>query len=143
MLISTLQAFFRFVKYAEPLTAFDRWVIAPLLGLFSGWLSVAAFLNTTSMLKASSLHTLSLPTNLFAIVVISLAAVLSLTVILKSRGNLWYGVTILWALVGIIFANVSIPRNMLVTGFAMCLCVIVTVMLFYSHRKFALAKKMK
>jgi hypothetical protein len=143
MLISTLQAFFRFVKCPEPLNAFDRWVIAPLLGLFSGWLSVAAFLNTASMLKASSLHTLSLPTNLFAIIVISSTAVLSLTVIFKSKGNLWYGATILWALVGIIFANVGTPRNMLVTVFAGCLCVIVTVTLFYSRRQFALAQKSK
>jgi len=95
------------------------------------------------VLKVSSLHTLALPTNLFAIVVISLAAGLSLTVIFKSRGNLWYGATILWALVGIIFANVSIPRNILVTGFAGCLCVIVTGTLFYSHRQFAHAQKSK
>jgi len=69
--------------------------------------------------------------------VILLAALLSLTVISKSQANLWYTATILWALVGIIFANAAVPRNMLIAGFAGCLCIIVTIMLFYSRRKIA------
>jgi hypothetical protein len=97
MLISTLRAFFGLIQDRKLFTGFDRFIMAPLLGLFSGWLSVAAFLNTASVFKASRFHTFGLSIDLFAVVTLIFAAVMALKIIVNTRGNLWYGGTILWA----------------------------------------------
>jgi len=137
MLFSTLKAFFGFIQQTKPQSGFDRFVMTPLLGLFSGWLSVAAFLNTASVLKASSLHTFGLSINGFAVVTILSALVLALRVMIKSRGNLWYGGTILWALTGVIVANVTRTQNPMIVCVAVSLLLVVIFTLFYSRKRLA------
>ncbi len=133
MLISTLRAFFGFIQDMKPLTGFERFIMAPLLGLFSGWLSIAAFLNTASVLKATRFHTFGLSIDVFATVTLISAAIMSLTIIVKVRGNLWYGGTILWALTAVIVANISRTQNMLIVCVAGVLTVITIATLLYSR----------
>jgi hypothetical protein len=134
MLISTLRSFLSLTQDIKPLSGFDRFIMAPLLGLFSGWLSIAAFLNTASVLKASRFHTFGLSIDSFAIITLIAAAIMALAIIVKTRGNLWYGGTILWALTAVIVANTSRTQNMLIMGFAVGLTVITIVTLLYSRK---------
>ncbi len=118
MLLSALKVFFSLIQNVNPLDNFDRFIMAPLFGLFSGWLSVAAFLNTASVIKASSLHTCGLSINAFAMVTILSAMILSIVNILRSKGQIWYGGTILWALAGVMAANIIRAYNPLIVGVA-------------------------
>jgi hypothetical protein len=95
-------------------SGFQRWVINPLVGLFSGWLSIAAFLNTSSVLRFyqwEQFFDMSVWATQQAIVTLVLACVFGAIVLVKTRGNWWYGGTLLWGLVGVIVANtVKLPN---------------------------------
>ncbi len=136
MLISSLRAFFALIQDTKPLTGFDRFIMMPLLGLFSGWLSIAAFLNAASVLKASRFHTFGLSIDLFAIITLISAAIMALTIIVKARGNLWYGGAILWALTAVVIANISRTQNMLIVCVAGVLTIITIAILYIQNQRF-------
>jgi hypothetical protein len=85
-------------------------VVAP-LSIYSGWLSVAIFANTASVAKAFAWRPALLGEGAGSILLMVAAAALATIVLWKSNGNLWYGGTILWALVGIAVRNQFELRN--------------------------------
>lgn len=77
------------------------WVTQPLMGLYTGWLSVAVFLNTSSVLKPWVLQQTGLSLSVYAVALLALAVVFSAWVAKQSKGLGWYGLAVLWAIVGI------------------------------------------
>jgi hypothetical protein len=92
----------------------QRWLINPLVGLFSGWLSIAVFLNTSSVIRLYQWHQffdVNISPTLQAILTLVLAFLFGGMILIKTKGNGWYGGTLLWGLVGVIVANtVKVPN---------------------------------
>jgi hypothetical protein len=107
---------------------FQRWVINPLTGLFSGWLSVAVFLNTSSVLRLYQWQKwigFSEWATPQAIITLVLACIFGAVFLGKTQGNGWYGGTLLWGLVGVIVANTVKVPNPTVAMMAIGLAIVV------------------
>jgi len=93
----------------------DSWilrlcVIAP-VSIYSGWLSLAIFANTASVAKSFGWRPALLGESAGSIGLMLVATSLAVFILWQSRGNLWYGCTILWGLTGIGVRNQFELRN--------------------------------
>lgn len=87
--------------------------LAPLLrfaglwpfGLYAGWLTAAAFVNSASILPAVGVGGLGLGADPIAVVMVAGTALVALAVLRTCAGALPYAVAVAWALVGIMVAN--------------------------------------
>lgn len=102
-----LTAFFGVLAEKDRLDRFDRFIVLPMTALLAAWLSAAVWLNTASWVKLMAPERLGLSLAQYALVVLSVAAVFSWAVLARARGNLIYAGTTIWALVGIVVANLS------------------------------------
>ena len=100
MAASIFGAFAALWRVSNPSWTFQLCVVAP-LSIYSGWLSVAIFANTAAVARAFNWHPVLLGESAGSIWLMVAAATLATFMLWRSNGNLWYGGTILWALVGI------------------------------------------
>lgn len=104
MALSLLAAFARLWRLNTLSLPFQLCVLAP-ISIYSGWISVAIFANTTAIANAFHWRPVLLAENGGSISMLLAAACLALTIFRMSGGNLWYGATIVWALIGIAVRN--------------------------------------
>ncbi|WP_226621764.1 hypothetical protein [Alloyangia pacifica] len=91
----------------------DRWwQIAP-IAVYTGWLTAAACVSIGLLLGGYGL----LPETPAALVALALALVISVVAQYRLHRAPLYGITVIWALVGVIVANAS-PLNFAVAGLA-------------------------
>jgi hypothetical protein len=130
----TVTAFFRALDLRPTLDRFDGIVTLPLFAIFSGWISAAAWVNTVSWLRVVGAvpSTIALP--LSAGITIVLIGGLSLLLLRRAGGYVWYGAATLWALVGIAYANVYDVPNRGIAALAVVLAVLVIGLLLWSRR---------
>ncbi len=110
MAASLFGAFAALWRVGDCSWTFRLCVIAP-VSIYSGWLSVAMFANTAAVAKAFGWHPVLLGESAGSIGLMIAAAALATFMLWQSNGNLWYGGTILWALVGIGVRNQFDLRN--------------------------------
>ncbi|MFM9939680.1 MAG: hypothetical protein ACKVP7_09310 [Hyphomicrobiaceae bacterium] len=127
ILACALVAFFRTLAMRDQLDTFDRWIVLPMTGVLSAWLSAAVWLNLSSYIRQIDPSRLGLTTTAFALVVLACATAFSWAVLAKARGNVFYGLTTLWALVGIIVANSTNAAGQRSVVWAACGVAIVTI----------------
>ncbi len=135
MFFCALKAFDLFLQSQEQQFFFNYAVTSPFLGLFSGWLSLAVLLSIASVIKRSSLHTLGLTHDGFALVILCAAMMVALYVLIRSRGNFWYSSALVWGLAGIVVANFFRPGHLVVCGVAGVFCCLVIFLLVYLRRR--------
>jgi hypothetical protein len=112
MLGSLLGAFIQFIRYRLPLTTAERLLVVPPISVFTGYITVATIANTASTLKMYGFSNVVLSDQNWAIVMLIAAGVIGSSVTLVSRGNVWYALTVIWALIGVLVANVvSVPNT--------------------------------
>ena len=73
----------------------------------AGWVCAAVFANTAAALKVAGWHDLLLPEAGWAIVMLLAAGTAGAWVTVASRGNAFYALTVVWALLAIAVANVA------------------------------------
>jgi hypothetical protein len=118
-------AFLRLLDWRGDLSTLERWTAVPALGLVSGWLTVAIFLNMSSVLRdAGLLQFIPAPTDQ-ALLILCLAGTTALGFVAASRGNIWYAAAVVWALVAVVGANVWRAPNTPVAVTAASLLVLV------------------
>lgn len=93
----------------------DRWLQQAPVAIYAGWLTAASCVSIGLMLGGYGI----LPQTLAALVALGLALVIALVAQYRLHRAPEYGVTVIWALVGVIVANTG-PVNAAVVG----LCVI-------------------
>jgi benzodiazapine receptor len=118
ILASVSGAFIRLVHYDTLRTTAERYLVVMPVSIFFGWVTVATFANTASALKESGWSTIGLSEEGWAAVMLVVAGVVGSFITLWSRGNAWYASTVIWALVGIVVANVSRDQSTLVAAVA-------------------------
>ncbi|EPX78760.1 hypothetical protein [Salipiger mucosus] len=92
----------------------DRWWQLSPVAIFAGWLTAAANVSVGLLLGGYGL----LPETPAALVALALALIIALVVQYRLHRAPLYGITVIWALVGIIVAN-SQPLNIAVAGLAL------------------------
>jgi hypothetical protein len=95
-----------------------RWFVVLPLALFSGWLTAAVFVNPAEVLPRYGFDRFGLSVEAFSIVVLGGAALAALTLLRLTRWNLAYALTVMWALAGIVVANVQRELSPAVAGTA-------------------------
>ena len=83
---------------------FDRWWLQAPVGIYAGWLTAAAYVSLGSTMAGYGIVLGSLG---WAYLGIALALVTTLVVLSRKPDAPEYGVTVIWALVGIIVANTT------------------------------------
>lgn len=92
----------------------DRWLQQTPVALYAGWLTAASCVALGLMLAGYGW----LPETLAALVSLSLALAIALTVQYRLHRAPEYGLTVIWALIGVIVANWQ-PLNIAVAGLAL------------------------
>ncbi len=110
ILAFALVAFFRALEVRQRMDRFDTWVTLPMLGLLSGWLTAAVFLNTISWLKLAGHVPAATSPIIAAAATLVAATILAAIVLWRAGGYFWYAAAPLWALGGVIVANLE-PRG--------------------------------
>jgi hypothetical protein len=132
--VLTVMAFFRVLAMRPLLDRFDSIVTLPGFAILAGWLSAAACVNTVSWLRVSKMLPPMFTLSLSAAATIVVIGVLSLLVLQRARGYVWYGVTTLWALSGIAYANLYDQPNRDIAILAVGLALIVVATLLWQRR---------
>ena len=108
-----------------------RYILQPLFGLYTGWLTAAMFLNITGTF-AKEVGTLGLSTNLYAMLTLIPAGILALALIKRTKAQPYLFGAFIWALVGIMAANVAVsPMNMPIIAVCGALIAVLIVMFSY------------
>lgn len=102
-----LKALLRFKVSLDP---FDRWVTHPLLGLLSGWVTMAQFLNLSDAVKQTILpltipEWLGMSESTWGLLVLGVAFTLAWQAWKSVAYDTWFGIAVSWALVGVMVAN--------------------------------------
>jgi len=126
-------AFLRLTHHPEPLTFADKWLIEMPVSIFIGWITVAVFANTAAALQNSGWSSAALGETGWSVLLLLLAGILAVFITLASRGNLWYVLTVLWALIAIVAANLSSQRTSSVALLAGALALVVISAMLWSR----------
>ena len=105
ILYGLVGALIQIIEHRFSTTSGERTFIIFPLTIYAGWITVATIANTASWLKAAGFNNILISNEAWAILMLAIAGVITTFVTLRSRRNLGYALTIVWALIGIIFAN--------------------------------------
>ncbi len=106
ILAALLGAFVGLIRLGAPRTTAERFCVVLPVSVYTGWATVATIANVSTALKASGFGGFGLVAGAWAVALLIVAGI-ALFVTLVSRGNVWYALTIVWALVGIAVANLT------------------------------------
>ncbi|MDX2085491.1 MAG: hypothetical protein SFZ03_08895, partial [Candidatus Melainabacteria bacterium] len=134
MWLLALGLFFRQLQQPEPSTWVERRVSRPLFGLYSGWLTLAVFLNFSALVKEAALAAYGVSPTGYALLILTPGILTGLYILVKSQGNTWYGSTLLWALAGIMVTNSVVFVNPVVFSLALLASVAVGLILWNTHK---------
>ncbi len=115
ILASLVGAFIQFIRIDAPRSAVERFVVVAPISIFTGWATVATIANASTTLQASGFSNVVLPNQVWAVVMLVIGGSIASFVTLRSRGNLGYALTVIWALVGIAAANGGSATHLAVT----------------------------
>jgi hypothetical protein len=92
-------------RWPAELSVASRLLIVAPLAVYVGWLSAATFVNAADVLPGYDTQGIGPAADVLGILVVALAAAVSLALSAVIGGNLFYSVTVLWALAAIVVRN--------------------------------------
>ena len=106
ILFFALAALFRLPAYKN-LKVADRWLVFVPVSSLAGWVSAATFANLSSVLNLNNFGNFGLSLEALSLIIIILAGFFAVFILYKTKGNFLYGLTVIWALVAIVVANLT------------------------------------
>ena len=106
ILASLVAALNQCIRLHGVLTRAERLLVVFPLGVFLGWTTVATIANVATALAGSGFSNVLLSNQNWTIVMLSIGGLIASFVTFRSRGNIGYTLTVIWALMGIAIANV-------------------------------------
>jgi FtsH-binding integral membrane protein len=94
------------ISQQRTLTRAERWLVAAPIGVYAAWCTVGTIANTSTSLFGLGYTDPIFAEQTWAIVMLLVAGLITSFMTTVSRGNLGYALTIIWAFVGIVVANV-------------------------------------
>ena len=107
----------------------DRWLLSGPLAIFAGWLTAAAAVSSGVLIAGHGV----LSNNGSALAMLALVLVIALVAQARKPRMPLYGLTVVWALVGVIVVNLG--DNLLVAGAAATGAVVMLAALAWTSRK--------
>ncbi len=111
ILACALTSLYRLTRHGKTLNKTEKWLVEVPIAVLAGWVSVATFANFSSVLYQVNFGNFGLSLTSFSIGIIVMASSFTGFVLYKMKGNLLYGLTILWALTAILIANLTERPN--------------------------------
>jgi hypothetical protein len=111
LLVSLIAIYIRVNPASAGQTAVDaptRWLVQAPFSLYLGWVSVATIANVSSLLVSLGWNGGGLSPATWAVIMIGVAAVLSLAMSFRQRDTIFTGVLV-WALIGIWVKQAALP----------------------------------
>ena len=133
-------AFKRLIAHPIPLTTTEKWLLEMPLSIFTGWISVAVFANIAAALQIFGISIAGIGETGMSFLLLLLSGILALFITVASRGNIWYVMTILWALIGISIANLNREGTISVAFLAAGLALVIVLVMLWSRSS---GKRMK
>ncbi len=93
------------VVRADPRRGVDRWLVRPLVGVWAGWASAAAFANVSITARWAEFGWFGLSETGAAVLVIATAVAGGAAALRWMRGDLGYAFALVWALAAIVVGN--------------------------------------
>lgn len=118
ILVFALGALFHLPVF-KSLSLKDKWLVYLPVSVSAGWISAAVFANLSSVLNQLAFTNFGLSLSVFSSALILLAGLFASFILYKAKGNFLYGLTIVWALVAILVANLTRgydPNNAILAG---------------------------
>lgn len=125
ILIFSLGALFRLLTFKNRLSKLEKWFVWVPVSVLAGWVSTATFANISSVLNQLKFGYFGIGETNFSIGIISIATLFASYILYKTKGDILYGLIIIWALVAIIMANIYRAYNMPVAVFTAVMILIV------------------
>ena len=110
ILISLTGAFIALLRFRDMLSPNDRRFVLVPVSTHLGWITVATVANIAIWLQEAGYRDLALSPQNWAAVMAGAAGVIAAGVTQVSRGNVWYAGTVIWGLVGVAVANVTLNK---------------------------------
>ncbi|MCW4353083.1 tryptophan-rich sensory protein [Hoyosella sp. YIM 151337] len=125
-LLATLAVIFGRCVQTRPRSATEAVLLDGVMGLYLGWVAVATIANTAAAASAGGAGDLVLGAQVWAIVVLSAAAVIGVTLAVFSGGRLGVSLAIVWGLAWIGYARLeTAPESTAVAGAAFAAALVV------------------
>jgi hypothetical protein len=125
-LAGLIYALYQLSQLGRPLTLAERLCVAGPLGVFGDWCTVGTIANTSASLFALGYTDPLISEQSWAVIMLIAAGIISAFMTSVTRGNAAYALTIVRALIGIVVANASGARNLVVAVTAASVAALVT-----------------
>jgi hypothetical protein len=127
-------AFLRIADNPAPKTPAGRWLVEMPISIFAGWVTVAVFANIAAALQYEGWSSWGPGEVGWSIILLVLAGALAAVFTVQSRGNVWYALTVVWALVAIVVANLTKQRIPSVALIAGALVLVTVAVMFWAWK---------
>jgi hypothetical protein len=117
----------RITAYPKPLSRLHRWVSLPMFSMYTAWLSVAVWLNTSDYLRMVNIVPFGLDATTYASLFLCFVGAFGLALLRYFNGNVWLGVTLIWAFDAILVNNLFTVFNLPVAILATALTAVIAV----------------
>jgi hypothetical protein len=128
-LTSLFKAFFQFSQYRNRFTTAESYLVVLPISIFTGWVTLVIIVNAASALKTSGFGNFGLSEGNWAILLLLAAGLIGSYLTLASRGNVWYSLTFIWGLIGIMIVNLTRNLNTEVAVTAVSMAVLIALIL--------------
>lgn len=133
ILASLAAAFFRIVQAGATASTAEHYLVVLPVSVFTGWVTVATFANTSAALRVSGLHDFGLSEENWTMSMLLVAGLIGSIVTVASRGNTGYALAVIWALIAIAVANVTRSNHPPIAWVAAGMAALVALALFLAQ----------
>ncbi len=127
ILFSLFGAFIQFMDV--PLSTTERYLVGFPISIFAGWATIAAIANMAGALQDSGFSNVIFSNQTWTIIMLITGTAIASFVVLRSHGNIGYALTFIWALIGVVVANIVRTPSTPVVLVASSMAVIVAIAL--------------
>jgi translocator protein len=117
-LVGLIVALYQISRLRRPLTRSETWCVLVPLSIFAAWCTVGTIANTSTSLFALGYTDIVFSEQTWAVIMLIVGGLISSLMTIVGRGNVPYALTIIWALIGIVVANVTERDNPVVATVA-------------------------
>lgn len=136
LLLSLIAIYLRLDISRAPVSGTFKWLVHRPFSIYLGWVTVATIVNVTVVLADLNWSGWGISPEVWTVVVLFTGAAIA-GLVLYRRGDLAYGLVILWAYIAVAVKNSGVP---LVGTVAMIASVLVAVLLLATLLRFRIAK---
>lgn len=107
------------------ITIKEKWLIMTPVSVLAGWISAATFANLSSVLYQAGIGVERTADTTISSMIIVVATIFAGYILIRSKNNILYAATIVWALIAIAYANLAEADKNMTVGVVTILMIII------------------